>query len=229
MDRIIDSIMAIETLFPIEAFIAVLKKDYKNREAPVITRNAAKGYNPYCILISTLISLRTRDAVTAAASERLFERAKTPAEMIALGQETTAELIYPASFYPTKSERIIAISRILVKKYKSQVPETLDELLTLPGVGRKTANLVLIEGFQKNAVCVDSHVHRISNRIGFLETTTPEKTEMALRANLPEKYWIIYPEMLVSFGQGVCRPVSPFCSRCKVSRFCERCGVTVSR
>ena len=229
MDRIIDSLMAIETLFPIEAFISALKKDYKKREAPIITRNAAKGYNPYCILISTLISLRTRDAVTAATSERLFEQAKTPAEMITLGQEKTAELIYPASFYPTKSERIITISRILVEKYNSQVPDTLDQLLTLPGVGRKTANLVLIEGFQKNAVCVDSHVHRISNRIGFLETTTPEKTEMALRETLPEKYWIIYAEMLVSFGQVICRPVSPFCIRCPVEGICRKTGVVKKR
>ncbi len=215
--------------FPIDTFMSVLSKAYKEMEKPVITRVAGKGLSPYCILVSTLISLRTRDNVTAEASRRLFALAKTPEEMIMTGAEKIAALIYPASFYPTKSERLIAISRILIENYNSKVPETLDELLTLPGVGRKTANLVLVEGFQKNAVCVDSHVHRVSNRIGYVKTITPEKTEMTLREILPEKYWIDYTEMLVSFGQTVCRPVSPFCSECYVFSMCQRCGVTKSR
>ncbi len=215
--------------FNIEEFVLTLEKQYKNWDAPVITHFANKGANPFCILSSTLLSLRTRDEVTAAASKRLFEYATTPEEMIATGEEKIARLIYPVGFYPTKSKRLIEISRILIEDFNSKVPDSLEELLSLPGVGRKTANLVLTEGFKIAAVCVDTHVHRISNRIGYVKTTNADKTEMALRKKLPKKYWIIYNEILVAFGQVLCRPISPFCSKCPVSLMCRQKGVTKKR
>lgn len=215
--------------FDIDVFVATLEKHYKNWDAPVITLFANKGANPFSILASTLLSLRTRDEVTAAASERLFEYATSPEEILALGEEKISKIIYPVGFYPTKAKRLIEISEILIEKYNGSVPDSLDELLTLPGVGRKTANLVLTEGFKINAICVDTHVHRISNRIGYVKTTTPDKTEMALRKKLPEKYWIIYNEILVAFGQVLCRPISPHCSKCPVSFLCIQKGVDKKR
>lgn len=215
--------------FDIDVFVSTLEEQYKNWDAPVITLFANKGVNPFCILASTLLSLRTRDEVTAAASERLFEYATSPEEILALGEEKIAKLIYPVGFYPTKSKRLIEISQILIDKYDGIVPASLDELLSFPGVGRKTANLVLTEGFKIKAICVDTHVHRISNRIGYVKTTTADKTEMALRKKLPEKYWIIYNEILVAFGQVLCRPISPFCSKCPVSSLCIQRGVDKKR
>lgn len=215
--------------FDIETFVARLKKSYENWDAPVITLIAGRGGTPYEILISTLLSLRTKDEVTAEAYDRLSEYAKTPEEMLKLGREKISDLIYPVGFYPTKSSRIIEISEIIMGKYGGEVPDDLDELLTLPGVGRKTANLVLIEGFGKDAICVDTHVHRISNRIGYIRTKNPDQTEFALRRKLPRKHWIQYNEILVAFGQLICRPISPFCSKCPVSDICRKIGVDKSR
>ncbi|MEE8397810.1 MAG: endonuclease III, partial [Desulfobacterales bacterium] len=169
------------------------------------------------------------DQVTGPASERLFAAAKTPHDMLALSEKQIEGFIYPAGFYHTKAKRLRQISRILIDSYHGVVPDTIEQLLTLPGVGRKTANLVLIEGYQKDAICVDVHVHRISNRTGYVKTTTPDKTEFALRKKLPRKYWIRYNEMLVAFGQVICRPVSPFCSQCPVAAICKRVGVDKSR
>lgn len=215
--------------FNIDSFISILQKLYKNWDAPVITHFANKGANPFCILVSTLLSLRTRDEVTAAASLRLFQYATTPEEMLGIGEEKIAELIYPVGFYPTKSKRLIEISRILIDNYNSSVPDIMEQLLALPGVGRKTANLVLAEGFHINAICVDTHVHRISNRIAYVDTANPDKTEMVLREKLPKKHWVIYNEILVAFGQVICRPVSPFCSQCPVDFMCKQIGVTKKR
>lgn len=215
--------------FNIDTFISVLKAEYKSWDAPVITHFANKGINPFCILMSTILSLRTRDEVTAAASNRLFEYAERPEDIVAMGDEKIAKLIYPVGFYPTKSKRLVEISNILINDFNSTVPDSLDELLSLPGVGRKTANLVLTEGFKIDAVCVDTHVHRISNRIGYVKTANADKTEMALRKKLPKKYWIIYNEILVAFGQVLCRPISPFCSKCPVSFMCIQKGVTTKR
>ena len=148
---------------------------------------------------------------------------------MALGESEIRRLIYPVGFYPTKAKRLIQISRILLEEYAGEVPADLEEMLKLPGVGRKTANLVLVEGFKIDAICVDTHVHRISNRIGYVHTHTPEKTEFALREKLPRKHWVHYNELLVAFGQVLCRPISPFCSRCPVSEMCPRIGVKRSR
>jgi endonuclease-3 len=215
--------------FSIQKFVSILEKEYKNWNAPVITFISIKGASPYEILISTLLSLRTKDEVTIEATKKLFKKANTPHEMVELSKEEIEKLIYPVGFYPTKAGRIIEISRILIEKYEGKVPCSIEQLLKLPGVGRKTANLVLAEGYKIPAICVDTHVHRISNRIGYVKTKTPDQTEAELRKKLPEKYWIIYNEILVAFGQTLCRPISPHCSKCPVSDYCKRIGVEKSR
>ena len=184
---------------------------------------------PWAVLVSTILSLRTKDEVTRVTSRRLLEKAPGPAELLALGIEETARLAYPAGFYRTKAANLAKISAILLEKYNGQVPADMDELLSLPGVGRKTANLVLTEAFDMYGICVDIHVHRISNRCGWLETTDPEKTEMRLREILPKRYWKRINQLLVLYGQNVCRPVSPFCSSCVISGHCLRRGVGKSR
>lgn len=213
----------------IDQFIRIIRKNHKNLDAPVISFIGAKGSTPFEILMSTLLSLRTKDEVTLGATLRLFDHARTPRDLQALSKESIEKLIYPVGFYHTKADRLLAISRIILEQYDGNVPDDMDKLLALPGVGRKTANLVLAEGFGQPAVCVDTHVHRISNRIGFVETRTPEKTEFALREKLPRKYWIDYNEMLVALGQTICRPISPFCSRCPASGICPKIGVDRSR
>jgi len=215
--------------FKIDEFISVLKKSYKNWDAPVITFISIKGGSPFEILISTLLSLRTKDEVTIEATKRLFNTADNPFEMIKLEKNDIEKLIYPVGFYPTKAGRIIEISKILIEKYNGKVPDSLENLLELPGVGRKTANLVLAEGYNIPAICVDTHVHRISNRTGYVKTKNPDQTEQALREKLPKKYWIIYNEILVAFGQIICRPVSPHCSKCPVTQYCSKTGVEKHR
>ena len=213
----------------IDPVIRVLKKQSSQWSVPSVTQISEHTSDPFQILISCLLSLRTKDAVTTAASSRLFARAWTPQQLLALPQKSIQKLIYPSAFYRTKSLRIHQICRHLIGRFQGKVPDTIEELLTLPGVGRKTANLVVTLGFKKLGICVDTHVHRISNRFGYVQTKTPEKTEMALREKLPTKYWIEYNDLLVSFGQTICKPVSPLCSRCPVERYCPRVGVTHHR
>ncbi|MDY0132416.1 MAG: endonuclease III [Desulforegulaceae bacterium] len=215
--------------FSINKFVSILENEYKKWNAPVITFIAIKGASPYEILISTLLSLRTKDEVTIEATIKLFKKANTPYEMLKLSKEEIEKLIYPVGFYPTKAGRILQISEILINKYNGEVPDTMEELLELPGVGKKTANLVLAEGYNIPAICVDVHVHRISNRIGYVKTKNPNQTEDVLRKKLPKKYWIIYNEILVAFGQTICRPVSPFCSKCPVIDYCKQIGVDKTR
>ncbi len=213
----------------IEAFVSILEKAQDDWQAPVVTLVAKRGASPYEILVSTLLSLRTKDEVTAVAAERLLARARTPQEMLALDEAEIEGLIRPVGFAPTKAKRLRQVSRILEERYDGRVPDDLDDLLALPGVGRKTANLVLSEAFGQDAICVDTHVHRISNRIGLVNTRTPEATEEALRKVLPRRLWQRYNPLLVAFGQVVCRPVSPFCSTCPVHSLCPRLGVGTSR
>lgn len=215
--------------FDIDRFIATLKRYYRLWDAPIVTFIANRGATPFEILVSTLLSLRTKDQVTAIAAERLFDVARTPQQIINLDEDQLKSLIYPVGFYPTKAKRLREISTILIEKYGGNVPDELEELLKLPGVGRKTANLVLIEGFHKPAICVDTHVHRISNRIGYVKTANADNTEFALRKKLPLKYWKIYNELLVAFGQVICKPVSPLCSQCPVADMCPKINVTKSR
>jgi len=214
------------TAFDIDRFVFLIGSEYEKWKAPIVSHLAKRAdATPFQVLVSTLLSLRTKDEVTAAAASRLFESAKTPEAIVSLSKEAIEALIYPVGFYHTKAERLKTVSRILIDQYDGDVPNTMNALIALPGVGRKTANLVLVEGFGKPGICVDTHVHRISNRVGYVDTTAPDETEMQLRKQLPVKYWRRYNEMLVAFGQMVCRPVSPFCSRCPVAVMCPQIAV----
>lgn len=213
----------------IHTAIAILREEYRKWRKPAVTVVAEDDRSPYKVLVSCIISLRTKDEVTAQSSARLFERAATPEAMQNLSVGEIAALIYPAGFYRNKAEQIHEISRRLVDDYGGNVPDEIDELLGFKGVGRKTANLVLTLGFGKPGICVDTHVHRICNRWGYVATKTPEATEAALRAILPDEYWIEINDLLVAFGQNHCLPVSPFCSTCRLAALCPRIGVRKSR
>lgn len=215
--------------FDIDRFVDTIEQAYRQWSPPIITFIAHRGATPFEVLVSTLLSLRTKDEVTAQAARRLFEKARTPDQILALSEKALEKLIYPVGFYPTKAKRLHQISRMILDDWGGAVPDSIDALLKLPGVGRKTANLVMVEGFKQPAICVDTHVHRISNRIGYVATKTPDETESALRDKLPHRHWTRYNELLVAFGQSLCRPVSPFCSRCPVAGMCPRIGVDRSR
>jgi endonuclease III len=190
---------------------------------------AARRHDPFRVLIACLLSLRTKDETTGPAAARLFALADTPEAMLRLTAKQIEQAIFPVGFYRTKARVILGVCRDLLDRFGGRVPDEIDALLTLKGVGRKTANLVVTQGFNKPGICVDVHVHRISNRWGYVRTRNPEETEMALRERLPRRYWIGYNDLLVSFGQNVCQPLSPKCSECPVSRRCPRLGVTHSR
>jgi endonuclease III len=209
--------------------IRLLEQELEKRELPIVTKLAEEHRDPFEILISTLLSLRTKDEVTAVATERLFLLASTPAEMLRLSEEAIQRAIYPVGFYRNKAETILHVCRELIERFGSRVPDSIEELLTLKGVGRKTANLVVSLGYDKPGLCVDTHVHRISNRLGYVRTKNPEETECALRAKLPPEYWSRYNTLLVAFGRNTCRPISPLCSRCPVEPYCDRVGVVKSR
>jgi endonuclease-3 len=187
------------------------------------------GRDPFRVLAGCLLSLRTKDETTGPASARLFALADTPAAMLALPLRTIERTIYPVGFYRTKARVLHRVSRDLLERFGGRVPSDLDALLGLHGVGRKTANLVITFAFSLPGICVDTHVHRISNRLGFVRTRTPEQTEHALRRRLPRRHWIGLNDLLVSFGQNVCRPTSPHCSRCPVYASCARIGVRRTR
>ncbi len=213
----------------IDAVVKILKEEIKKYKEPIVGVLAKATRDPFKILVSTMISLRTKDDVTTRASERLFSFAGTPGEMLKLTDRMIEKAIYPAGFYRVKAKSIRATSKMLLEKFNGKVPDTLDELLTLRGVGRKTANLVLTLGFNKYGICVDVHVHRITNRWGYLKTKTPEETEFRLRGILPRKHWKIINDLLVTYGQNLCHPVSPRCSICKLSGYCAKIGVNKSR
>ena len=185
--------------------------------------------SPFRVLISTILSLRTQDATTAAASARLFALAETPQAMLRLKEERIAQAIYPVGFYKTKAASILDNCRELIERWGGAVPATMEELLELKGVGRKTANLVLTLGHNLPGICVDTHVHRITNRWGYVRTNTPDETETVLRKRLPAPYWIPINDWLVSYGQHTCKPISPLCSQCALVPICPRIGVTHSR
>lgn len=212
-----------------EAIIPILEEELRKAELPIVSYLARDRYQPFTILISTLLSLRTKDEVTALATQGLFRLAGTPAEMARLAPDTIERAIYPVGFYRNKARTILAVCRELLDRHDSRVPDTMEQLLALSGVGRKTANLVLTLGFGKAGICVDTHVHRISNRLGYVQTKTPEETEFALREKLPHKYWIDYNTLLVAFGRRICRPISPLCSSCPISVYCDRVGIVKSR
>jgi len=213
----------------IHKIVRILSKETPKWDAPIVTLTAETSHDPFKILISTLLSLRTQDTTTAKVSKRLFELADNPQDMLKLSVKEIEKVIYPIGFYKTKARTIRYLCRELIDKYKSRVPDDLDELLKLKGVGRKTANLVVTLGYGKAGICVDTHVHRISNRLGYIKTKTPLETEMLLRKKLPKKYWIEYNDLLVSFGQHLCRPISPWCSVCPIESYCDKVGVTKHR
>ena len=216
------------TTFDIHAAIAILRAEMARFPKPVVD-GMGDMRQPFHVLIATILSLRTKDTLTAVVAPRLFAEADTPATMVQLSEDRIVELIYPVGFYRNKARAIREICAILLEQYDGRVPNDLGALLALPGVGRKTANLVLTAGFDLPGICVDTHVHRICNRWGYVATKTPDQTEMALREILPIEYWKEINGLLVTLGQNICHPTSPRCSVCPLAQVCARIGVTRSR
>ena len=198
-----------------------LKAEFNSHRAPVMDLVAAQTQDPFRVLVGTILSARTKDACTAGACERLFARAKTPAELDALSEKEIAELIFPVGFFNTKAKMLKQLPRVLNEKFGGVLPDTVEALCELPGVGRKTANLVVALGFDKPAICVDVHVHRISNRFGLIKTSTPFETEMKLREILPKRYWKVWNSYIVAFGQTRCSPRKPKCAGCPIATWCS--------
>lgn len=213
----------------IDIIVRILKKETQEFIVPSVTQISLKFKSPFFVLISCLLSLRTKDKTTSQASYRLFRLARTPEAIAKLKASDIEKAIYPVGFYRTKAKRIKEICQVLIDKFSSRVPHTLEELLSLKGVGRKTANLVLSEGYGIKAICVDTHVHRITNRLGYCKTRTPEETEMCLRNKLPRSHWIEYNRLLVTWGQNTCKPISPLCGMCAISAYCQKTGVLKHR
>ena len=200
--------------------VAALKREFESRRAPIMELVAAQTGDPFAILLGTILSARTKDACTAAAITRLLAVADTPEKLEALDVAEIERLIFPVGFYRMKAQHLKTLPAVLREKFGGVLPSTVEELCELPGVGRKTANLVVALGFQKPAICVDVHVHRISNRFGLVKTATPFDTEMALRKILPVKYWMTWNSYIVAFGQNRCYPRNPRCEGCPVAKWC---------
>ena len=202
-----------------------IRRRLEGTRLPIVTLIAETEQDPFKVLVSTILSARTKDDATAAATRRLFDAASTPEEIAALPVAELERLIFPVGFYRTKAKNLRLAMGVLRERFGGDVPQTVEELIELPGVGRKTANLVVTEGFRRPGICVDTHVHRITNLWGYVDTRNPLETEMALRAKLPRSQWIGLNKTLVSFGQKLCVPVSPWCSRCPVEEWCPKLGV----
>ncbi|HAS82502.1 MAG TPA: endonuclease III [Verrucomicrobia bacterium] len=203
----------------------VLKAEYEKQSAPIIEFIQAQTGSSFNVLVATLLSARTRDETTTKVVRKLFAVVRSPADLRQQSVEALEQLIFPVGFYRTKARHLKALGEVLQQQFNDTVPDTIEALCTLPGVGRKTANLVMSVAFDKHAICVDIHVHRISNRLGLLQTTTPLETEMTLRQILPKRYWKPWNRQLVSFGQTLCTPRHPQCDRCPIYRVCSRVGV----
>ncbi|MEW6238793.1 MAG: endonuclease III [Candidatus Omnitrophota bacterium] len=213
----------------IHEIVRILRQEVLKWKTPAVSVVAEDSRNPFYVLISCLLSLRTKDETTAEAFTRLKRRAQTPQGILRLPEEELARIIYPVGFYNQKAKTLREVSRVLIDEYNGEVPNSIDELLKLKGVGHKTANLVVTLGFNKPGICVDTHVHRIPNRWGYIATKTPKHSEIALREKLPPEYWIEFNDLLVTFGQNVCLPISPKCSQCRLAAYCERKNVARSR
>jgi endonuclease-3 len=205
----------------IDEVISLVKKQIEKFKAPYVTRISSEK-NPFKILVSTILSSRTKDEITKQASQRLFLKVKNPNDLIKLSIKEIEKLIYPVGFYRVKARNLKKLAEVLIKDYNGKVPNSINELIKLPGVGRKTANLVVTLGFNKYGICVDTHVHRIVNRWGYIKTKTPEETEYALRKKLPKKYWKKINSILVVFGQNICTPILPKCSSCNLNNICPK-------
>ena len=215
----------------VDEIFKLLKKGLRKFETPVINR-AKRDIDdtPFNTLISCVLSLRTKDNVTEQASLRLLKKYNTPEKILTLSEKRISELIYPVGFYKTKAKRLKEISKTLIDDYSSKVPEKIDELLKLKGVGRKTANIVMVYGHKKTGYLpIDTHCHKIPNRLGWIKTKTPEETEVALRKILPEKYWDDFNDLFVTFGQNICVPISPFCRTCPIEKYCKKINVKSTR
>jgi endonuclease-3 len=202
-----------------------LRREASRHDAPVVTLIAVTTREPWRVLSSCILSLRTQDGTTAKAAARMFERWPDVASMAAADPDEVARAIYPVGFYRTKAPQLVEMAGRILREWKGRVPDDIDELLKLKGVGRKTANLVVVAGYGKPGICVDTHVHRITNLWGYVRTKTPEQTETALREKLPKRYWMEINDLLVAFGQTVCRPISPKCSECPLEARCPKIGV----
>lgn len=204
----------------IDKIVECLKNDNTPRTKFVQLMEEYK--NPFLVLISCILSLRTNDKTTYLATLRMLKLGTKPEDFLNVSEETLAKAIYPVGFYKNKAKQILAISRELVEKYESKVPESIEEMTKFKGVGRKTANLVMAKGFGKPAICVDVHVHRICNRLGYVKTKEPDETELALRAKLPKKYWMDFNTLLVTHGQNICKPQKPNCENCSINPYCKK-------
>jgi len=207
----------------------ILKKEVINYNVPVVNIIQVQTKDPFKVLITTILSARTKDEVTYLAAKKLFSKIKNIKDLEKISKKDIEKLIYPVGFYTTKAKNLKLLPKILKKEFNNIIPNTVEELIKLPGVGRKTANLVVTIAFDKHAICVDTHVHRIMNRLGYIKTKTPHETEMRLRKKLPKKYWKTINSILVAFGQNTCKPISPFCSKCPVYNECKRINIKKSR
>ena len=221
--------MELDKNFPIINVIKIIEKEHINWNVPVVTLVGMQTRNPFKVLVSTIISLRTKDEVTIEASKRIYQILTKPEDIFYINIKDIEKAIYPCGFYKRKAIQIKNICEILVKDFNSKVPDEIDTLLSFPGIGRKTANLIIAEGYGKPAMCVDVHVHRISNRLGYLKSKNPNETEELLRKNLDSNYWNKYNFLMVAFGQSLCRPISPHCSRCPIINFCKRVEIKKNR
>ncbi len=213
----------------IDSIIRILRKETEKYTVPVVDLINVQTNSPFKVLIATILSSRTNDATTATVSERLFKRIKKISDLDDISYTELVSLLYPVGFYKTKAKHLKQLPSVLDEAFSGTIPQTVEELIMLPGVGRKTANLVVAVAFEKPAICVDTHVHKIMNRLDYVQTKTPLETEMMLREKLPQKYWRDVNRLFVAFGQQVCRPVSPYCSFCPINTYCKRRGVTQSR
>ena len=215
----------------VDKIFKLLKKELSKYDTPVINRSKKDiDDTPFNTLISCILSLRTKDEVTEKASLRLLKEYNTPEKLLTLSKKEIASLIYPVGFYKTKAKRLREISKTLIEEYHGNVPDNFNKLLNLKGVGRKTANIVMVYGHKKHGYLpIDTHCHKIPNRLGWVKTKTPDETEAVLKKILPEQYWDDFNDMFVTFGQKICVPISPFCSICPINRFCKKINVKRSR
>lgn len=213
----------------IDSIYQILEKEVKKYRVPIVDLIQVQTKDPFKVLVTTILSARTKDQTTAEAARKLFNKVDNPSDFRKFSLKEIEQLIFPVGFFQNKAKFLKELPDVLDKEFDGRIPDTIDELVKLPGVGRKTANLVLIIAFNKPAMCVDTHVHRISNRFGYIKTKNPLETEIALRKKLPVKYWLGYNSILVAFGQFLCTPIAPWCSKCPVSKYCNRVGVKSSR